>query len=849
MNKLFLSFVFVFSAIAVPGLFAQESNLVLEEVVVTATKKEENVQDIAQTVNALTDSVIDDYQIRDIGEIAQLVSGVEFTQIDPRRATITMRGQKLDPDGGNDQPIQVYIDEMPVRPNVAFNTMYDTQRIEVLKGTQGTLQGVVSVGGALQIYTRDATVGSNERNGYVKNTIADNSMNMIEFASDFHLSETLALRVAGLTNSSNGHERRNLRTGVDENHNYDSYRLSLTWKPNDNLTARLKYTNMEGKFIAPRPVAGSEGPITLNPAAYVNPLMAGFSSTQTFATIADAMTAIWPFLTSAVAGTDAASFYSSIYRKPDLSLIGNPSVGSNVAFHNYDPLQNNSGETLNLLVDYQLNSHILALRYSNYENDTQGILDRDIIGAYHYGFPQEVRTNAGIDTFEVRLSSSGDSALEYTFGFFNRDSQTYTHADLDATGSTLNMAYPAYSALPLAPGVNASLVASHEYDSPFDACEAGRDPSVFAMSFAYLVCYGIPLDNETTAFFANFKYNLSDQTFIEFGFRDQEIDVYTSQQQFYPKSFMAPGVEVEAVAKENQNRSNESTTGNFKIGHFIEDDVLLYVARESGVRGPGRTITPTAISDSLIAFDEEDTDMTEIGMKGLFLDGRLKLNIAYFQYDFEGFQTKWDGPTARTYKLDGSPDATAQVQGGIFTNNDAELTGFDVEYQYIVNENLILGGSYSNNESEYGSGSVAYVTDTSYTGMLAATTDITGLPLNDATENSWTFYLDHSVPFMDGERYTRYNINWRDSRKSIANQDINIGELYLANLYFGYRSGDGVWDANVFIKNVLDDQDLSFISPYYSDFSVMGFGGIQTKLYEANTNMGRQIGMTVTYRF
>src|SRR5210317_611239 len=104
----------VFSAVPLTT-FAQDSDLVLEEVVVTATKKEENVQDIAQTVNAVTGGTLDDYQIRDLSELAQVVSGVEFTQIDPRRSTIIMRGQKMDPDGGNDQPIQGYIDEVPLR--------------------------------------------------------------------------------------------------------------------------------------------------------------------------------------------------------------------------------------------------------------------------------------------------------------------------------------------------------------------------------------------------------------------------------------------------------------------------------------------------------------------------------------------------------------------------------------------------------------------------------------------------------------------------------------------------------------------------------------------------------------
>ena len=97
-----------------PTTFAQDNALVLEEVVVTATKKEENVQDIAQTVSAVTGSTLDDYQIRDLSELAQIVSGVEFTQIDPRRAKIMIRGQTLDPDGGNDQPIQGYLDEVPL---------------------------------------------------------------------------------------------------------------------------------------------------------------------------------------------------------------------------------------------------------------------------------------------------------------------------------------------------------------------------------------------------------------------------------------------------------------------------------------------------------------------------------------------------------------------------------------------------------------------------------------------------------------------------------------------------------------------------------------------------------------
>ena len=150
--KRLLSVLTIIAFIAIPTTtFAQDNALVLEEVVVTATKKEENVQDIAQTVNAVSGSTLDDYQIRDLSELAQIVSGVEFTQIDPRRAKIMIRGQTLDPDGGNDQPIQGYLDEVPLRTGEIFLQMYDTERVEILKGAQGTLQGVVSSAGALHI--------------------------------------------------------------------------------------------------------------------------------------------------------------------------------------------------------------------------------------------------------------------------------------------------------------------------------------------------------------------------------------------------------------------------------------------------------------------------------------------------------------------------------------------------------------------------------------------------------------------------------------------------------------------------------------------------------------------------
>ena len=828
--KRLLSVLTIIAFIAIPTTtFAQDNALVLEEVVVTATKKEENVQDIAQTVNAVSGSTLDDYQIRDLSELAQIVSGVEFTQIDPRRAKIMIRGQTLDPDGGNDQPIQGYLDEVPLRTGEIFLQMYDTERVEILKGAQGTLQGVVSSAGALHIYSRSAEVGSGERNGYVKTTWADNMTSIVEGASDFHLSDNLSMRIAAVTNSHDGTEVTNIRTGVNENHQYDSGRISVSWEPSDNLSVKYKYQNMEVDSIYPQPVAGSNG--TPSFAQMVDAYVANVALAEQFGLAPAGSTAQLTFL-------DRPN-YSDI---PADGLKGE----DRIALHFQNPRQNTSAFIHNLMVDYDAGSHAVAFRYSKAESDAMGMIDRDFAGAFTYGYPQEVRTNTGIETMEMRLSNQDNDTLEYTIGFFSRDSQTYTDADLDRT-------FSAYQAAPqmLKPLVGPGMT----YKTPNQACEAARkDPTIFASEMAIITCMGIPVDAKVEAVFANFKYNLSERTFVQIGVRDQEVETYSAQNLYLPLSAaVGPasggGLTIPRTPVELQRTSPESTTGSFKLGHYMNDDVLIYASTETGYRRPSSTIAPTPILPSLTIFDEEESTMFEIGMKGTFMDGRLRLNAAYFDFDIEGFQSKWDNVTARTYTATG-PGPTSQVMGGIFTNNDANITGLDIEYAYVVNENLTLGGGYTANDSEYASGSMGYANDPSYTGMAAAMRDVSGTPVNDAAESSLTFYLDHVVPASwGGERYTRYNLSWRDERTNAINPDLKIKALYLANIIVGWRSADEVWDASFFVKNITDDVDITNIQGYYSDYSILGGDGLPSKFYAGNTNMGRQIGAQIVYNF
>ena len=447
----------------------------------------------------------------------------------------------------------------------------------------------------------------------------------------------------------------------------------------------------------------------------------------------------------------------------------------------------------------------------------------------------------------MRLSNQDNDKLEYTVGVFSRDSQTYTTADLDRS----------FSITEVAPGMCTSPLLVQVWHIKLQQMYvmlSRKIPAAFYASMNVITCMGIPVDAKTEAYFANFKYNLSEKTYIQFGFRDQEIDFYTQQNLYLPRTALVGladggGMTIPFVAADNTSKTADSTTGGFKIGHYLNDDVLLYVARESGYRRPSITITSTAMNPSLLPFEEEESDMTEIGMKGTFMDGRLRLNAAYYDYTFDGFQTKWDNVIAREFTRNG-PGGLTQVQGGVFNNNDASLSGIDLEYAYVVNADLTLGGSYSSTDSEYDAGSVRYTNDVTYTGMTAPTADISGQRLNDDAESSMTFYLDHSVAaYWGGERYTRYNISWRDERTSAINPDLKIKALVLANLIVGWRSADEVWDASFFVKNAFDDVDISDIQSYFSDYSLPGGNPLPSKFYSANTNMGRQMGFQLSYNF
>jgi iron complex outermembrane receptor protein len=247
-----------------PGTAGQNatdaSSGALEEIVVTARKREERLIDVPVAVTAVTAATINQYQATDLSEIGNLVPGVslERTQSGSSGAVLTIRGVgNLASDYGNEQPVAVNIDGVQItKGHVADIGFFDLDSVQVLKGPQSLFFGKNSPAGVVVL--NSVTPGSTLE-GYVKTSYEFTAGNpAVEAGISIPLSDTLSIRIAGrysdqlrgyVTNYAEAtpdpFDPGNLtlpgaayRKGPDVRNGIA--RFTLAWRPADNFDATFK---------------------------------------------------------------------------------------------------------------------------------------------------------------------------------------------------------------------------------------------------------------------------------------------------------------------------------------------------------------------------------------------------------------------------------------------------------------------------------------------------------------------------------------------------------------------------------------------------------------------------------
>ncbi len=214
---------------------------VLEEIVVTAQKREQSLQDVGVSITAFTGE-----QIRELGFTSSLdviaqTPGLSFGTPtgEGNNASLTLRGVGLsDFNDNNEGPVAVYVDDVYVSAlsGVTFQ-LFDLDRIEVLRGPQGTLYGRNTTGGLIHFLSARPT---KETDGYFELTLAENQQIKAEGALSGSLAENLQGRLSLASNRYDGYVH-NRNPGHRDPNDADNKaaRLQLAWQPSDSVDVLL----------------------------------------------------------------------------------------------------------------------------------------------------------------------------------------------------------------------------------------------------------------------------------------------------------------------------------------------------------------------------------------------------------------------------------------------------------------------------------------------------------------------------------------------------------------------------------------------------------------------------------
>ena len=208
---------------------------VLEEVIVTAQKREQSLQDVGIAVTAMTGEQMDALGFANAQQITAMAPGVQTVQPNGEaNYSIGIRGVTNSDFATNvESPVALYVDEVYVsQMSGAGFGLFDMDRVEILRGPQGTLFGRNATGGLAHFITKKPI---QESEGYAKVTIGDYDQFKFEGAVNGAITESLSARLSLATHDNDGYIENRLTGNNLNNANDRAVRLQLLYAPNDNL--------------------------------------------------------------------------------------------------------------------------------------------------------------------------------------------------------------------------------------------------------------------------------------------------------------------------------------------------------------------------------------------------------------------------------------------------------------------------------------------------------------------------------------------------------------------------------------------------------------------------------------
>jgi iron complex outermembrane recepter protein len=629
---------------------AEEDEGGLTEIVVTAQKREQNLQDVPAAISAFS---ADDLVQRGVSETSDLMGSLPNLQVTSAygdtQPNFSLRGISVANEfsASTASPVGVYVDEVYQSFRAAHGQqLYDLERVEVLRGPQGTLYGRNTTGGAINFITRRPDLEGTS--GYLTLGYGNYSTIKAEGALELTLAEDrVGLRAAFTRSKGDGYTFN--PTLNKDFATTDSYagRLTFRIKPSETLDITMKgyfakndplqdipygigylagRTNAGGySRFAPRPELGGR---TLRQ----NEVQADTSG-EYYTASRGASLNITAELSDAITLTSITGYDEGDYRLSPFDCDGSP---IDICAIRYNSQSENFNQDLRLTYDGDRLKLIGGFYYGKDTIDTQNQPD-------FFGFLRPLLGSFGVPGGFNNIPIGVGNSLRTVPAF--------------AVNPALTPASPGFCApIVINPAgfFDARSLAAFQYDVA-TTNTAGGTAAQAACTAAGAAPFGpILADQEftisrpSTALYGEAVYDITDALSITVGLRYTWDKVKYSNARTLLYDLAGTGVIASLVPysfpynpnlpRVNQKRSTGEFTGRVVLDYKFSDDILGYASYSRGYRAG--TFNGLAYQDTSQVYflEPEKVNAYEAGLKSRFLDNRVQLNLAGFYYDYSNQQ-------------------------------------------------------------------------------------------------------------------------------------------------------------------------------------------------------------------
>lgn len=805
----------------------------IEEIVVTARKKSESLQDIPVQVDVLTAQEIARKGITSLQDISKMSSALVFdngfTQSDTR---ISLRG--LSPIRGrqNVAVLQDGVDMSSENLTIAGGTalinsrLFDLERVEVVKGPQSALYGRSAFAGAINYVTKKPT---QEGGSSISLTMASDAELDARLSWSGGLSENTAVGFNFASWERDGHHTNLVsgeKVGGEEG---TAASLTFNYEPTDDfsLLTRIEYSDDDFEQAAQTQISGSSMlPVPSIATQAVNTCIipAGPACLAYYTT----GNVISPLVTSMPANLGIIPNIDDLTGMATLNM--NPRTGKDYPGANREITK----FTMTAVKDFQnvtftsvtsvFDAKVFTFEDSAFRGDG---FTRTQVGELHYN--QETETTSQ----EFRLQSNNTEGMRWTIG-----AQVWNQ-DMKLEDSSFNVITYLNTRPWFAPAfLNPNSPFIHGSGNQYLAaiCAPGTEGG----QFSGCLDRGVQLWNRDTkhkSIYALLEFDISDQLMLTLEGRSSKEDERTCGSDgggtVDPNGvgFAGPGQKrltppnwtYRICGDHDENMSTPKAT----LTYTMSDDMMIYgyVAK---AKKPGGISTVTGGGFSIYdpednRYDAEEMSVYEIGIKSTLMDGRLQLNGDIFFQDFTDKQ-------AATQVVN---KTTGLLQSKVINAAKAEVKGLEVDLLYQASENLTLSLSYTHLDNEYSNftrltsgasdlaraGNCTVLTDTS--GAKTCQIDLSGNPLENAPESSVVLGATYNWDTADGRTWlVEADVMYQDQRAVGQFNRTFLDSYTKVDLRAGFISDN--FEIIAYVENAFDD--LTTRSSYgFTDLDNMKF--------------------------